>query len=150
MSDHIDGPRTTADPSIDLSDLFAFTSPADPKRTVLIADAFPFAGETALFSNAVDHSMVMRRARVAGVGDNAAFKTEGPEIRFTFQFDVLKPGPNGERMPQTGACKLPDGQTLGDRCRRRARCIDAGRRVPRIRRAADRIRSSSAGGPDGS
>ena len=46
MSDHIDGPRTTVDPSIDLTDLFAFTNPSDPKRLVLIADAFPFAGET--------------------------------------------------------------------------------------------------------
>lgn len=112
MSDHIDGPRTTADPSIDLSDLFAFPSPSDPKRTVLIADAFPFAGETSLFSNAVNYSLVMRRARVAGLGHNAAFRTEGPEIRFTFQFEVLKPGPTGERLPQSGACKLPNGETL--------------------------------------
>jgi len=112
LSDHIDGPRTTADPSIDLSDLFAFTSPSDPKRTVLIADAFPFARETALFSNAVNYALVMRRARVAGLGHNAAFRTEGPEIRFTFQFEVLKPGPTGERLPQGGACKLPNGETL--------------------------------------
>jgi hypothetical protein len=112
MSDHIDGPRTTADPSIDLTDLFAFTSPTDPNRTVLIADAFPFAGETALFSNAVNYSLVMRRARVSGLGENAAFATEGPELRFTFQFEVLKPGPKGERLAQTGACKLPNGETL--------------------------------------
>ena len=112
MSDHIDGPRTTADPSIDLSDLFAFTSPGDPTRTVLIADAFPFAGETALFSNAVNYSLVMRRARVAGLGHNAAFRTEGPQIRFDFQFEALKPGPAGERLPQSGACKLPNGETL--------------------------------------
>jgi geranylgeranyl diphosphate synthase type I len=39
MSDHIDGPRQTADPVSDLTDLFAFTSPTDPKRTVLIAIA---------------------------------------------------------------------------------------------------------------
>jgi Polyketide cyclase / dehydrase and lipid transport/Domain of unknown function (DUF4331) len=112
LSDHIDGPRTTADPSIDLSDLFAFTSPADPKRTVLIADAFPFAGETSLFSNAVIYSLVMRRARVAGLGRNAAFRTGGPEIRFAFEFEVLRPSPTGERLPQSGACKLPNGETL--------------------------------------
>lgn len=112
MSDHIDGPRTTADPAIDLTDLFAFTSPADSRRTVFIADAFPFAGETALFSNAAAYSIVAKRVRVAGIGNAASFKPEGPEIRFTFEFDVLKPGQNGERPHQTGSCKLPDGRTL--------------------------------------
>jgi hypothetical protein len=112
MSDHIDGPRTTADPAIDLTDLFAFTSPADSRRTVFIACAFPFAGETALFSNAANYNIVARRVRVAGLGDAASFKVDGPEIRYTFQFEVLKPGPKGERQPQAGICKLPDGRTL--------------------------------------
>ena len=112
MSDHIDSPRTTADPVIDLTDLFAFTSPADSRRTVLIACAFPFAGETALFSNAANYSIVIRRVRVAGMGDAASFKVDGPEIRFTFQFEVLKPGRSGENQHQTGTCKLPDGQSL--------------------------------------
>jgi hypothetical protein len=97
MSDHVDGPRTAADPTIDLTDLFAFTKPTDHRRTVLIANVFPFAGETALFSNAVNYSIVMRPVRVAGTGDAASFKTAGAEIRFTFQFEVLKPRPNGER-----------------------------------------------------
>ena len=112
MSDHIDGPRQAADPSIDVADLYAFTKPTDARRTVLIADVFPFAGETALFSNAVNYSIVMRRVRVAGTGDAASFKAGSAEIRFTFRFEVLKPGPNVERPRQTGACLLPDGRTL--------------------------------------
>src|SRR5882724_3573485 len=112
MSDHIDGPSTTSDPSIDLTDLFAFSSPADPRRTVLIANVFPFAGETALFSNVVNHSIVVRRVRIGGLGDAASFKAEGPEIRFTFQFEVLEPGRNRERQRQMGRCILPDGRTL--------------------------------------
>ncbi len=112
MSDHIDGPRAAGDPSIDITDLFAFTRPTDPRRAVLIADTFPFAGETALFSNAVNYSIAMRPVRVAGTGDAASFKAGGTEIRFTFQFEVLKPGPNGERQRQTGACSVPDGRTL--------------------------------------
>jgi hypothetical protein len=112
MSDHVDGPRTTADPSIDLTDLFAFTNPADARHTVLIANVFPFAGETALFSNAANYSIAVRRVRVAGTGNAASFKAAEPEIRFTFQFEVLKPGLNGERQRQTGICRLPDGRTL--------------------------------------
>jgi hypothetical protein len=38
MSDHIDGPRQVGDPSADLTDLFAFTSPENPARTVLAAE----------------------------------------------------------------------------------------------------------------
>jgi hypothetical protein len=112
MSDHIDGPRTTADPTIDLTDLFAFISPVDSRRTVLIANVFPFAGETALFSNAASYNIAARRVRVAGMGDAASFKPDGPEIRFAFQFEVLKPGLGGELQRQTGICKLPDGRTL--------------------------------------
>src|SRR5580700_3608528 len=81
MSDHIDGPRVLADPTIDLTDLFAFISPADSRRTVFIANVFPFAGETALFSNAASYNIAARRVRVAGMGDAASFKPDGPEIR---------------------------------------------------------------------
>jgi hypothetical protein len=112
VSDHIDGPRTTADPSIDLSDLFVFTSPSDPRRLVLVADVFPAAGETALSSNVASHNIVLRRIRVAGVGDATSFVPEGPEMRFTFQFETLTPTPSGGRGAQKGVCKLPDCKTL--------------------------------------
>ena len=61
MSDHIDGPRQIGDPASDLTDLFAFTSPENPAHTVLAANVFPSAGVTAMFSNAVNHSIVVRR-----------------------------------------------------------------------------------------
>jgi hypothetical protein len=112
MSDHIDGPRTTADPAIDLTDLFAFASPSDPKRTVLVANVFPFAGATALFSNAATYAIVVRRVQVAGTGDAARFEPHGPEIRFSFQFEALAASGTGDRPRQTGACRLPDGRTL--------------------------------------
>src|SRR6478736_6915234 len=69
MSDHVDGPRQIGDPSADLTDLFAFISPADPNRTVLAANVFPSAGTQAMFSNAVNHAIVARRLSIAGTGD---------------------------------------------------------------------------------
>ena len=51
---------------IDLTDLFAFTSPENAGRTVLAANVFPSAGTSAMFSNAINHSIVVRRATVAG------------------------------------------------------------------------------------
>ena len=79
---------------------------------MLIADVFPFAGETALFSNVVSHNIAVRPVRMAGSGNAASFKAEGPEVRFTCQFEVLTPSTNGERQAQLGTCKLPDGSTL--------------------------------------
>lgn len=112
MSDHIDGPRQTADPVSDLTDLFAFTSPTDPARTVLIACILPFAGESALFSNTINYSLVVRRVRQTGLGLQAGFEPQAGEWRFTFQFEVLGPEMQAGRAKQAGHCVLPDGVTL--------------------------------------
>jgi hypothetical protein len=111
MSDHIDGPRQIGDPSADLTDLLAFTSPENPARTVLAAAVFPTCGVDAVFSNAINHSIVVRRARVAGLVDATRFETSPPELRFNFRFDPLERGAN-QKPVQRGACILPDGQTL--------------------------------------
>jgi hypothetical protein len=111
MSDHIDGPRQIGDPSTDLTDLFAFTSPESAGRTVLAADVCPSAGASAMFSNVVNHSLVVRRATVAGLGDAAKFRTGEEEYRFSCRFDALEPGPDG-RPIQRGTCTFPDGQIL--------------------------------------
>ncbi len=113
MSDHIDGPRSIGDPPVDVTDLFAFQSPADATHTVFVANFFPFAGETALFSNAAHYSIVLRRVRQTGIGSDAGFKpVAGPAFRFTFQFEVLEPSTNGTPHAQKGLCTLPDGRSL--------------------------------------
>ena len=112
MSDHIDGPRQIGDPSADLTDLFAFTSPENPSRTVLAANVFPTCGVDAIFSNAINHSIVVRRAKVAGVGDATKFETADPEIRFSCRFDGLERGAADGKPVQRGTCTMPDGQTL--------------------------------------
>src|SRR3984885_14577856 len=78
MSDHIDGPRQIGDPAADLTDLFAFTNPENPSRTVLAANVFPTCGRDAMFSNAITHSIVVRRAKITGLGD-ATVETQGLE-----------------------------------------------------------------------
>jgi hypothetical protein len=111
MSDHVDGPRQIGDPPADLTDLFAFTSPENPAHTVFATNAFPFAGVTATFSNAVDYSIVARRVTVGGVGDAASFKSGDKEYRFSCRFSVLEHGSDSEPI-QRGTCTCPDGQTL--------------------------------------
>ncbi|MBV8752619.1 MAG: DUF4331 family protein [Hyphomicrobiales bacterium] len=111
MSDHVDGPRSIGDPTADLTDLFAFTSPENPARTVLAACVFPSAGEDAIFSNVIDHSIAVRPVTVAGVGNAAKFVPGSEEIRFSFRFEVLKRDAAGKAI-QRGVCKLPDGREL--------------------------------------
>jgi Polyketide cyclase / dehydrase and lipid transport/Domain of unknown function (DUF4331) len=111
MSDHIDGPRSIGDPSIDTTDLFCFMSPENPARTVFAADVFPSAGTSAVFTDAANHAIVARRVTVAGLGDAAKFQAGDREIRFNFRFDRLEARP-GAKPTQRGTCTLPDGQTL--------------------------------------
>jgi hypothetical protein len=112
MSDHVDGPRQIGEPATDLTDLFAFTSPENPAHTVVAANVFPSAGVTAMFSNAVDHSIVIRGVSVAGTGDGARFKPSDKEYRFSVRFGVLEHA-DGESKPlQRGTCTCPDGQKL--------------------------------------
>jgi len=112
MSDHVDGPRSIGDPSIDMTDLFAFTSPENPGRTVLIADVFPSAGVSAMFSNVVNHAIVVRRIEVAGLGEAAKFKPGDQEYRFNCKFSALERGADGSKPTQRGTCTLPGGQEL--------------------------------------
>ena len=111
MSDHVDGPRSIGEPAADLTDLFAFTSPANAAHIVLGACVFPSAGEDAMFSNAIDYSIAVRRVVVAGVGAAARFQPADDEIRFTFRFEILTRGDAGQPI-QRGVCTLPDGRTL--------------------------------------
>lgn len=60
-SDHLDGPRVTADPQADLTDVFAFTSPEDPARVVLAMAVVPFASDAATFAPEVDYAFRVRR-----------------------------------------------------------------------------------------
>jgi hypothetical protein len=113
MSDHVDGPRQIGDPSADLTDLFAFTSPENPARTVLAADVFTSAGTSAVFTDAANYVIVMRHATVAGLGDAAKFQVGDREISFNFRFDRLEAQPGDAKPIQRGTCTFPDGRTLG-------------------------------------
>jgi hypothetical protein len=111
MSDHVDGPRSIGDPPADIIDLFAFTSPKDPARTVLAMCVFPSAGESAVFSNVIDYAIAVRRVGVTGIGNAAKFQPSDEEIRFTFRFEVLDRDAPGNVI-QRGVCILSDGREL--------------------------------------
>jgi hypothetical protein len=53
-ADHQDGPAATADPSADITDVFAWMSP-DATHVNLVMDVFPFATGSPKFSNTVQY-----------------------------------------------------------------------------------------------
>lgn len=111
MSDHVDGPRQIGEPAADITDLFAFTSPKDPARTVLAMCVFPSAGESAVFSNVIDYAIAVRRVSVTGRGTAAKFQPADEQFRFTFRFELLDRDAAG-KVIQRGVCILPDGREL--------------------------------------
>src|SRR5208282_5275014 len=106
MSDHISGPRAIADPVVDITDLYAFPCPEDPRHLVLIMNVFPYAGPSALFSDAVIYRLRVRPVSIAPGG--RAFAVGGEEAVFDFTF-------SGVQTMQEGYCKLPNGGGLAFR-----------------------------------
>ena len=60
MSHHISGPRAAAEPIADITDLYAFPSPEDPGRLVLVLNTLPFAPPSAVFSDGLIYRFRLR------------------------------------------------------------------------------------------
>ncbi|HVI84591.1 MAG TPA: DUF4331 family protein, partial [bacterium] len=117
MADHGAGPRSIANPEIDISDLCAFPSPEHPGNLVMTMNVCPFLPSAAtLFSDALDYRIRLRPVRVASTGRSAAFAVGEPERTFSFTFDVPR-NVGGGRLVQSGICRAPSGEvavTVGD------------------------------------
>src|SRR5262245_4922939 len=110
MSDHQSGPRALADPSSDICDIYAFPSPERSGQLVLVMDLFPFAGPSALFSDAVLCRFRLRPVTVAATGPAAAFDVSEREIVFDCSFEV--PVERGGKTVQEGRCTSPTGESV--------------------------------------
>ena len=86
MSDHISGPRAIADPVTDITDVFAFPCPESPQHLVLIMNVFPYAGPSAVFSDAVIYRLRVRSVSIAP--NRRAFVVGADEFTFDCTFDV--------------------------------------------------------------
>ena len=111
MSDHGSGPRALTDPAADLTDIFAFPAPGNPRRIVVVMDVFSRAGPSAVFSDAVIYRFRFRRARIAATGPGAAFAVGDDEATFEFTFDVPE-GSDTMHPLQRGHCRTPSGERV--------------------------------------
>ena len=105
MSDHISGPRAIADPVIDITDVYAFPCPDSPRHLVLIMNVFPYAGPSALFSDAVIYRLRVRSVSIAP--DGRSFVVVADESVLTSH--------SAEHNRQEGRCALPNGDLVSFR-----------------------------------
>jgi Domain of unknown function (DUF4331) len=110
MSDHISGPRAIADPVTDITDVFAFPCPDRPQHLVLIMNVFPYAGPSAVFSDAVIYRLRVRSAAIAA--DRRGFTVGADEFIFDCTFDVPATTDNGAPPVQRGRCTMPSGEVV--------------------------------------
>jgi hypothetical protein len=104
-SDHLDGPRVTADPQSDITDVFAFTSPDTPGRVVLAMAVTPYATDASTFSSLVDYAFRVQRVEAV-----SPLTLDGTARDVVCEFD--------DGAPQKITCTAPGGlsatATVGD------------------------------------
>ena len=66
MSDHFSGPAVMGDPSVDITDFYAFPSPERPGNLVLIMNVFPMATSQSFFSDVLTHRFRLRPLTLSG------------------------------------------------------------------------------------
>ena len=110
MSDHISGPRALADPIADITDLYAFPSPAQPENLVLVMNTLPFAQPADLFSDGLIYRFRLRRlSHAESIGTTAPFATVGDEIVIDCVFSDPTAGEDAGTQTQEGICTISGG-----------------------------------------
>jgi hypothetical protein len=84
MSDHFSGPAVIGDPSVDITDFYAFPSPQRSGNLVLIMNVFPLATRQSLFSDVVTYRFRLRPLEESGV----SFAPGTKEYSIDVTFDV--------------------------------------------------------------
>lgn len=103
-SDHQDSPKMLGTPVLDISDLFAFTSPEQPGHLVMVMNTLPLASESSWFADAFEYSIVVKPVSIAGTRSQAGFTLGEREFRFTCKFR----SPSKDST-QRGTCTAPEG-----------------------------------------
>ncbi len=111
MSDHFSGPRALAGPACDITDMYAFPSPEQPGRLVLVLDVHPLAALTAAFSDAIVYRFRLRPLTIAPDRPAFPFGPEESELAFACSFEAPQHGLNGARPVQYGSFVAPSGDT---------------------------------------
>src|SRR5438034_4988339 len=113
MSDHISGPRALAEPTADITDVYAFPSPERQGHLVLVQNTLPFAQPSALFSDGLVYRFRLRPLTAGAATDPAPFAVGEREVVFDCVFS--DPAGGDGTQGQEGNCSAPAGATVSFR-----------------------------------
>ena len=114
MSDHISGPRALADPIADITDVYAFPSPEQADRLVLVVNTLPMADPSARFSEGLLYRLRLRPLnRPAADGGGWRFVPADDEFVLDCVFSKADSTDGGSG--QEGTCTASTGQSVSFR-----------------------------------
>jgi hypothetical protein len=94
MSDHFSGPAVMGDPSVDITDFYAFPSPERNGNLVLIMNLFPMATAQSFFSDAITHRFRLRPLKRS----NGVFTPGSAEYAIDITFGDVPNGSSGQKV----------------------------------------------------
>lgn len=117
MSDHISGPRALADPIADITDFYAFPSPENPGRLVLVMNTLPMAQPSAVFSAGLLYRFRLRPlTHATDEATGWSFIPGQDELTLDCVFDtpehVSDPVTGEPVHEQHGSCLTPAGERV--------------------------------------
>ena len=124
MSDHISGPRALADPIADITDVYAFPSPEQTGRLVLVVNTLPMAKPSDLFSDGLLYRFRLRPLDRPTTVEGWQFVPTDEEFVLDCVFSTPDPDSGGRpgrhlHLPDRRVGLVP-GERPAGRCRRRA------------------------------
>src|SRR5690349_8548461 len=111
MSDHISGPRALAEPIADITDFYAFSSPEDSHRLVLVMNTLPFARVSDAFSSGLIYRFRLRPLSVATPDHSPLFQADEREWTVDCTFSSATRATGSGESRQTGICAVSTGET---------------------------------------
>src|SRR3954470_14632751 len=111
MSDHISGPRALADPIADITDVYAFPSPEQADRLVLVVNTLPMAKPSDLFSDGLLYRFRLRPLDSPAT-DGAGWQFVPVDEEYVFDCVFSTPDPAAEAPVQEGTCTFVTGESV--------------------------------------
>src|SRR3954462_9500022 len=107
MSDHISGPRALAEPTADITDVYAFPSPEHAGHLVMVMNTMPFAQPSDVFSEGLVYRFRIRALTAAQEAARGLFAVAAEEVTVDCVFSV--PSIADDPRSQWGSCAVLSG-----------------------------------------
>jgi hypothetical protein len=114
MSDHISGPRALADPIADITDVYAFPSPEQADRLVLVVNTLPMAKPSDLFSEGLLYRFRLRPLNWP-TADGHGWQFVPADEEYVLDCVFSTPDPAAAVPVQEGTCTSPTGESVSFR-----------------------------------